>query len=77
MRLWAVVSSPDDIYHHGILGQKWGTRNGSPYPLGGDYTVTEQRAIGKARRKKNSIYNKKHFDTVLKKRFNNLNNIIL
>ena len=54
--------------HHGILGQRWGKRNGPPYPLGGgDYTVTEQRAIGRARKKPNSIYNKKHFDTVLKK----------
>ena len=22
------------IVHHGILGQKWGVRNGPPYPLG-------------------------------------------
>lgn len=59
-----------EIYlsHHGILGQRWGKRNGPPYPLsGGDYTVTEQREIGQARKKPNSIYNKKHFDTVLKK----------
>lgn len=58
----------DYIEHHGILGQKWGKKNGPPYPLkGGDYTATEKREIGKARRSKNSIYNKKHFDTVLKR----------
>jgi len=56
------------IYHHGILGQKWGDRNGPPYPLGGGaYSKTEQKEIYKERRKKNSIYNKKHFDTVLSK----------
>lgn len=22
-----------ELYHHGVVGQKWGTRNGPPYPL--------------------------------------------
>lgn len=56
------------LKHHGILGQKWGDRNGPPYPLsGGDYSSSEKREVFKARKKKNSIYNKKHFDQVLKK----------
>lgn len=25
--------TPDEIYHHGILGQRWGQKNGPPYPL--------------------------------------------
>lgn len=25
--------SKDELYHHGIIGQHWGTRNGPPYPL--------------------------------------------
>lgn len=55
-----------EIYHHGILGQKWGHRNGPPYPLGGgDYSRTEKEKIYKERKKKNSIYNKKHFDKVI------------
>lgn len=54
------------IQHHGILGQRWGKRNGPPYPLGGgDYTPSEKRAIYKKRKQRNSIYNKKHFDEVL------------
>ena len=58
----------DYLVHHGILGQKWGVKNGPPYPLGGgDYTQSERKAIYKEMQKKNSIYNKKHFDSVLKK----------
>ena len=61
------VINPNDLQHHGILGQKWGHRNGPPYPLsGGDYSKTEHEAITKARRSRNNIYNKRHFDTVLK-----------
>lgn len=57
----------DILVHHGILNQKWGVRNGPPYPLhGGDYSPSEKKAIKGQRRKGNSIYNKKHFDEVLK-----------
>ena len=59
----------DYLSHHGILKQKWGVRNGPPYPLkGGAYTPAEKKAMYTERsKKKNSIYNKKHFDEVLKK----------
>ena len=64
---YAVVYS-NSFSHHGILGQKWGKRNGPPYPLGGgDYTPAENRAIYRERKlHKNSIYNKKHFDKTVK-----------
>lgn len=33
-----------ELYHHGILGQRWGQRNGPPYPLGpGDHSAAEKR----------------------------------
>lgn len=57
----------NELYHHGILGQHWGKRNGPPYPLkGGDYSKSEITAIKRKRLNKNSIYNKKHFDNVIK-----------
>lgn len=56
----------DEFKHHGILGQEWGKRNGPPYPLkGGDYSAKEKNEIYVQRKKKNSIYNKRHFDTVI------------
>ncbi len=33
------------LYHHGILGQRWGRKNGPPYPLGSsDHSASEKRA---------------------------------
>lgn len=66
MEKWREDLYVDALRHHGILGQKWGKRNGPPYPLtGGSYSKPEKQAIYKERKKKNSIYNKKHFDKVI------------
>lgn len=56
-----------ELSHHGILNQKWGVRHGPPYPLGGgDYSPSQRKAIRNKRKAGNSIYNKRHFDEVLK-----------
>lgn len=56
-----------ELSHHGILNQKWGVRHGPPYPLGGgDYSPAQRKAISNKRKAGNSIYNKRHFDEVLK-----------
>ena len=35
----------DELYHHGVLGQHWGQRNGPPYPLSaGQHSPAEKRA---------------------------------
>lgn len=35
----------NELYHHGILGQRWGHRNGPPYPLdAGDHSASEKKA---------------------------------
>lgn len=41
---WIVVPE-DELYHHGIKGQKWGVTNGPPYPLdASDHNASEKRA---------------------------------
>ena len=40
-----VIVSKSYLSHHGILGQKWGRRNGPPYPLNAsDHSASEKKA---------------------------------
>ena len=39
------MNTTEYLEHHGILGQKWGRRNGPPYPLdAGDHSASEKKA---------------------------------
>ena len=37
----------DELYHHGIKGQRWGRRNGPPYPLSAQTHAAVVRSAGK------------------------------
>lgn len=37
------VLSPDELMHHGIDGQKWGVKNGPPYPLDGGHKTSGKK----------------------------------
>lgn len=36
-----------DVYHHGVKGQKWGVRNGPPYPIGVGPHEVRKKIAGK------------------------------
>lgn len=42
----------NELYHHGILGQRWGIRNGDSYPLSpGQHSAREQRLMDRKDKK--------------------------
>ena len=42
-----IVYTNDELYHHGIKGQKHGKRNGPPYPLSGNAHSASEKKAGK------------------------------
>ncbi len=42
----------DFLVHHGILGQKWGVRNGPPYPLESDKLASKINELAKSKEPK-------------------------
>lgn len=43
--MYYVIYKNSELCHHGILGQKWGHRNGPPYPLdASDHSSAEKKA---------------------------------
>lgn len=53
----ALYDSNNYLEHHGVDGQKWGKRNGPPYPLDseGKADLIKQRKAEKKREKKEAI----------------------
>ena len=44
MWYYTVKDPPNELYHHGIKGQKWGDKNGPPYPLGASsHSLSEKK----------------------------------
>lgn len=45
MNTYSINFSNDYLSHHGILGQKWGKKNGPPYPLDAeDHSASEKKS---------------------------------
>ena len=63
-----------ELYHHGILGQRWGKQNGPPYPLDySDHSAVEKAHISKKDTKWATKNRKKITDSAYKQSKRELN----
>lgn len=58
----------EELYHHGIQGQKWGDRNGPPYPLTEKQYSSVEKRLNKIDRLEEKVkkYRRKDQDRMLK-----------
>ena len=47
---------PNYLIHYGILGQKWGDRNGPPYPLGSEQKSKSEKARKRFSHNRNKFF---------------------
>ena len=60
-----IVIYKNELYHHGIEGQKWGVRNGPPYPLDRDIKESVYQAKSSA---KSALVAKNHIKKLQQER---------
>lgn len=59
--MYTIHRTDEYLQHHGILGQKWGQRNGPPYPLNeSDRSSKEQRLNSKSKSSSKEESEEKH-----------------